>query len=319
MTRLRLLSGLCLFLLATGCERKPQTRLSDPDPPVPGRARPAPVKPEAMTPPPDAGPAPGARSLPRPTPLGKEAFLPTVAPPTWKDLQPLVKVAGLRAPVASSQIVAIGGVRFAAVARMTEKSYGYGNPETGPKPGEYALVLILVEPAAGGWKVTESKRIFDFNFNGFPGGTDNAPARITPGDLDHDGRPELEVRIRATQNERAVGAVERSHVLLLALGTPLRYVLYEVTDARAGSYRVTSTLRYVDLSGDGFPDVHLVEQTRGTEPGPGEDIFRKREERRYLYDPVSDGYLRDGKRMRPLLPASNHDRGDPDWRDPNEP
>jgi hypothetical protein len=216
--------------------------------------------------------------------------------------------------VASSAIVPLGGARFAAVGRMTARTMGDKDAESGSQAGEYALVLVVVEPDGAAWKVAQQLRVFDFAVKD-PCQSSTVPTRVTPGDFDHDSRPEIELRIRASSSERAVGCVARSHLVLVDLHPAPRILLVDSLDAK-GVYVTTSVLRYEDLDGDGFPDLSITETTRRT--GPGEtDTKYDPAKRRYLYDPASDCYRSGGKLIRPKTPTFFKDANDPDWRDPN--
>lgn len=225
-------------------------------------------------------------------PATPRSLAPIGAPPSWSGVLALARSEGLRRPAKAASLVGLGGDRWAAAIRTTDREPG----DDGGAWTTHVLIVDATEPL----RLVDRRALVSWGDLGLDE-PPSAPVALFAEDYDGDGARELLVRFGFTLMLCGIGQVERRELRIYGTkddGT-LRPQIALTLDDRVYFGADTGRESFIDRDADGRAD--LVVSVRSDhedvdDVNAGKPV-RSKHEVVYAYVPANDEYARADARL----------------------
>jgi hypothetical protein len=225
-----------------------------------------------------------------PTAPPRKTALATVGTaPVWSDVLALARDQGLKKPAKAAAMVGLGGDRWAAALRTTDR-------EGGDEGGAWTTHVLVVDASASPLQLVDRRALVSWQDDGTRDDPSRAPVALFADDYDGDGLRELLVRFGFTLMLCGIGEVERRELRIYGTADDgkLRPQIALTLDDRVYFGADTGRESFADRNADGHPDLVVTERSDHEDvdnENEGRPIHTKREDI-YAYDAKADVYTR---------------------------
>ncbi|HWB76737.1 MAG TPA: hypothetical protein VG755_17345 [Nannocystaceae bacterium] len=209
--------------------------------------------------------------------------------PQWSDVLALARAQGLTKPAKAAAMVGLGGDRWAAAMRTTDR-------EAGDDGGAWSMHVLVVDARKPPLQLVDRRALVSWGDTGTSDEPSRAPVALFADDYDGDGSRELLVRFGFDLMLCGIGEVERRELRIYgtAADGKLRPQVALTLDDRIYYGADIGRESFADRNADGHPDLVVTERSTHEDvdnENEGRPIHKRREDV-YAYDPKADVYTK---------------------------